>query len=135
MRYVATLLLLRADGKFLLQHRADNATRAPGMWGFFGGGIEEGETPEQALVRECKEELDIDVVDYTLRYQKHCVWTEHEGILHVFTAKFEKQGPITQREGQGMGWFTATDLETLRIIGSDKIAIMEILGNDQTDKK
>lgn len=127
MRQIAALLLIRNDGKFLLQHRADDAKRAPGMWGFFGGGIEEGETPEQGLVRECQEELSITPTDFTLQFERHCVWLEHEGILRVFVAPFEKQEPITQREGQGMGWFSLDDLNALPIIPNDKIAILDIL--------
>ncbi len=130
-RNIAAILLVREDGTFLLQHRAEDAKRSPGMWGFFGGGISEGETAEQALVRECKEELSIDVRDYALRYQQYNVWKESEGMLSVFTAPFEKQGPITQHEGQGMGWFTLADLEMLPIIVNDRIAI-ETIFRDNT---
>lgn len=40
MRNISVILLINTDKKFLLQHRADDTKRAPGKWGFFGGGIE-----------------------------------------------------------------------------------------------
>lgn len=45
-----------ADGKVLLQRRGDR-----NMWGFPGGAIEIGETPEMAAIREVKEETGLDV--------------------------------------------------------------------------
>ena len=44
--------------KFLICQRPANKARAL-LWEFVGGKIEEGETKEQALIRECKEELNI----------------------------------------------------------------------------
>lgn len=35
-------------------------------WGFFGGSIEEGETPVAAVIRESKEELDVDILESEL---------------------------------------------------------------------
>lgn len=56
-----------------LQKRSKNATRLPDYFGLWGGGIEEGENPEQALVREVKEELEIDLdikqVKFLSRYE------------------------------------------------------------------
>jgi len=40
-----------------LQKRSKNAKRLPDYFGFFGGGIEHGENPQEALVREIKEEM------------------------------------------------------------------------------
>ena len=56
-RDVSLIILYNKDKRMLLQHRAKDAPRAPDFWAFFGGGIDEGETPEEALVRESMEEL------------------------------------------------------------------------------
>src|SRR5689334_11446104 len=55
-------LILYQDGRVLMQHRDDNpAIMLPGMWAFFGGRAEAGETPEQAARREMLEELDLEL--------------------------------------------------------------------------
>ena len=46
--------------KFLICQRPKNKARAL-LWEFVGGKVEKGETKEQALIRECKEELNIVV--------------------------------------------------------------------------
>jgi 8-oxo-dGTP diphosphatase len=52
------LLIENKEGKVLLQLRDDDpAIRYPNLWGTFGGQVEEGETPEEAIVRELDEEL------------------------------------------------------------------------------
>lgn len=56
---VAAALIV--DGRVLAARR-----RTPPGWEFPGGKIEPGESPEQALRRECREELDIDVHPTTL---------------------------------------------------------------------
>ena len=56
-RDVAVLILYDGDGRILLQHRTEDAPTFPDCWAFFGGGLEEGETPEQAVEREIIEEL------------------------------------------------------------------------------
>ena len=51
--------VLIKDGKTLLGQRPEHKS-LPGLWEFPGGKIELGETPEQALRRELKEELAIE---------------------------------------------------------------------------
>ena len=53
--------LIDADNRVLIQKRPEGKEYA-GFWEFPGGKIERNETPEQALVRELKEELDINTV-------------------------------------------------------------------------
>ena len=56
---VAAAALIDSDGRVLLAQRPEGKPMA-GLWEFPGGKVAEGETPEVALIRELKEELDID---------------------------------------------------------------------------
>ena len=56
---VAACALVDADGRVLLAQRPEGKQLA-GLWEFPGGKVEPGETPEETLVRELKEELDIE---------------------------------------------------------------------------
>lgn len=57
---VVAAVLVNEQGKILLAQRPQGK-RLAGKWEFAGGKVEEGETPEQAMVRELREELAIEV--------------------------------------------------------------------------
>lgn len=57
---VVACALVDADGRVLICQRPEGKQLA-GLWEFPGGKVEEGETPEAALIRELKEELGIEV--------------------------------------------------------------------------
>ena len=59
------IILFHNNGNILIQDRKTYSKHGE-EYGFFGGKIEEDETPEQALKRELKEELNIDVKDFKL---------------------------------------------------------------------
>ena len=50
-----------SKGEFLIQKRTPNKKFFPNMWSQTGGGVDTGENTFQAAVRECKEELGIDI--------------------------------------------------------------------------
>ena len=52
--------LIRKDGKFMICQRPSHKARGL-LWEFVGGKVEPGETKEEALARECREELGIEV--------------------------------------------------------------------------
>ena len=71
MTEVVAALIWQGD-KFMICQRP--ARKARGLlWEFVGGKVEPGETKEQALIRECKEELDIEIQPN----EEFCV-VEHE---------------------------------------------------------
>ena len=119
-RYVCSLILYDKEHKVLMQHRSDDAPRLAGYWGMFGGGIEEGETPEQALVRELMEEIEYKVVSSKL----FCVdeFNQEDGksdtmhiVSHTFIEPYDITQPIVQHEGQGYGWFSVDEALKLKI--------------------
>jgi 8-oxo-dGTP diphosphatase len=88
MKHIACGLLFDKQGKLLIYLRDDKPDIPfPNHWDLFGGHIEDGETPEQALAREVTEELGIGVGiahffrDYEVREGdvfpnvKHVFWT------------------------------------------------------------
>lgn len=104
-RKTSQIILFTKEGKILLQHRAADAKRNPNNWGSFGGGIEEGETPEQAARREAFEEIE-----YTLQNPKLIDEEAENGseeiTTYTFTEEYDSSQPIVLHEGQGYGWFT-----------------------------
>lgn len=55
-----TAAIIQRDGRFLICQRGEGGSCA-GLWEFPGGKLEPGETPEECLARECREELGIEV--------------------------------------------------------------------------
>ena len=121
-RDVSLFILYTAAGHILLQHRSHDAFHLPNYWAFFGGGIEEGESPTEALVREVSEEL-------SYRAQKpHLLMTQtvrdgdHDNTKYVFVEPYQDQ-PLHLGEGQAMGWFSPDETDGLRMIEHDRIVI------------
>ena len=59
-------LFIRPDGKVLLGLRAPTKKVWPGHWDTIGGRVEDGESLDEALVREAKEEVGVTPVDFRL---------------------------------------------------------------------
>ena len=62
LKIVVSIALINEANEILLSKRPNNKHLA-GFWEFPGGEVESGETPEGALIREIKEELNIDIND------------------------------------------------------------------------
>lgn len=80
-------------------------------WGYFGGEIETGETPTEAVIRETKEELQIDVRADELKYLGTSItlWDERKIIRYMFLYKTEQE-KFDVLEGKGGHWLTSAEV-------------------------
>jgi 8-oxo-dGTP pyrophosphatase MutT (NUDIX family) len=116
-------LLLTTDGGVVVQHRDDNpAIHWPDSLSTFGGGVEGDESFDEALAREMKEELDIDINDYAYEfyktfYQRVARRPEVSGDMdcHIFLIHDVNPEELTVLEGQGYTILTQeTDLAQIK---------------------
>ncbi len=107
---VAAVALVDVDGRVLIARRPEGKAMA-GLWEFPGGKVDQGETPEQALVRELHEELGIETAASCLApiaFASHGYETFH--LLMPLFACRKWSGIPRPREGQALKWVQPRDL-------------------------
>ena len=115
-RRAAVFILKDDNGRILLQHRDKNDEALPNYWAFFGGGIEEGETPEQAVIREAQEELQIKP---KLKFFGRYVYNYENKPIEVFVFIGKMDYSVEdlkkqQREGDDLRLFSFDELKKLK---------------------
>jgi 8-oxo-dGTP diphosphatase len=101
---VAACALVDADGRVLLAQRPEGKTME-GLWEFPGGKIEDGERPEQSLIRELKEELGITVSDACLAPLTFAspTYPDFHLLMPLYVCR-RWEGTVTALEGQRLAW-------------------------------
>jgi len=79
--YNTSVAALFHNDKMLILKRGATAPWMPNKWSLVGGGIDDDETPKQAALRECKEEINL--IPINLQYQKK-IKTNDIGVIHYF---------------------------------------------------
>lgn len=108
---VAAVALVDIDGRVLIAQRPPGKAMA-GLWEFPGGKVHAGETPEAALVRELKEELDIDVAESCLgpfAFASH-TYPDFHLLMPLYLCRKWKGMP-TPIEGQTLKWVMPAKLK------------------------
>jgi 8-oxo-dGTP diphosphatase len=124
--YVVAAIIKNGKEKYLITQRMPNA-RYGGYWEFPGGTVEDGETPNQALSRELKEELNIDV-----KVNELCWHESYNGKTKVIDIKFincdivPENQEIQKIEVADYRWVTANELNKYKFPEADEAFIQHL---------
>jgi 8-oxo-dGTP pyrophosphatase MutT (NUDIX family) len=123
-------LITTSDGRYLLQHRDDlPQIWYPDHWGLFGGGIDAGESSEEALRRELMEEIGFSprALHFFTQLDFHFGFAGGPVIPRLYyevPVVADDLAMMRLGEGQDMRLFAAEELETTAaLVGYDYFAI------------
>jgi mutator protein MutT len=128
MQKSVLLVPINREGEILLQHRSKDAPTYSNQWGFFGGSIEEGETPQEAMAREMMEELGI-------RFEKtelvaSFIDPEDHVERYIFKAEINLNAKILklqQKEGDDLAFFSVDEIKRLPMMTNTRLRILSNL--------
>lgn len=134
MKHVA-VGILRRDGLVLACQRK-KTTRYPLKWEFPGGKIEQGETAEQALARELREELDIDAEVGPLFHQQSWTYGSDGGggngdvfdVSYFLVSSFT--GTLVNRTFESIRWVAPANLLVMDILEGNRDAVELLVRHD-----
>ncbi len=119
-RFSVHAVILNDEGKVLLLKQ----TYADKRWGLPGGGVEPGETIHEAIVRECKEELGVNVlVDSLTGFYYHKSFNSQVGIFRCSIP--EKEEIVLSTEHSEYRWFEISELGDVQ-----KVRVLDSLNYD-----
>lgn len=119
---ITTLCYIEKDDCYLMLHRVKKAVDInKDKWIGIGGHLEEGESPEECLMRETREETGLELTDYSLRgvitFVTDSYPTEY---MFLYTAAGFSGTMISCDEGD-LEWVPIKDVEKLPIWEGDKV--------------
>ena len=124
---VVAVALIDADNRVLLSKRPEGKQLA-GLWEFPGGKVDPGETPEDALVRELREELDIELCRTCiapLTFASH-TYDDFHLLMPLYICR-RWEGFVRPREGQAIKWVRPRDLRNWPMPPADEPLIPHLV--------
>jgi len=135
LRHAVVAIIVR-DGRALFVQRSHAARAAAGYWTPVSGGVDSGEREIDAVAREVREEVGLDVEAQS----RVASIPTHDGRyqLHFWTCRLIAGEPRpTSDEVADVGWFTPAELRTLRPVFEEDVAIVlrELSGRAVRDER
>lgn len=128
MLEVVAALIRDNENRILICQRPKNKARGL-LWEFVGGKVERGETKEDAIIRECKEELNVTLCVERVFTQVTHEYSDVTVHLTLFEARIIK-GEIEKIEHNDIKWVTEDELRGYDFCPADVQIINEILSSD-----
>lgn len=134
MKKIAQIIFENDKGELLLYLR-DNKPGIPfpGHWDLIGGHVEEGETPEQALVREVKEELNIDLKDFKFFRKYECIEGDaYPNVKYIYTGKINiPLDELTLMEGDYPRYFNRDEIAGIKFANILKRIVTDYINKNE----
>ena len=126
MQVQVTAAIIQQEGKYLICQRAHDDS-LPLMWEFPGGKLEPGETLEECIIRECQEELGVDIRICGEFGKTSYPYKQWELVFTFFDAEIAVGTPVTTVHEQ-IRWVSAAELKKYTFCPAD-VEIVEKLVN------
>ncbi len=118
-RVVVAAAVVRDEDRYLLTRRLPRGHLA-GYWEFPGGKLEEGESPEEALVRECREECGIDVVPIDVLDVAFHRYPGKDVLLLFYACALGERRAVAHLEVADHAWVRAGQLDDFTLPPPDR---------------
>lgn len=113
--------VIKKDEKYLLLKRALHSKSYPGQWDFAGGKHDSGETPEQAVIRETKEETSYDIDPGVELKKEEYHDDNHDLLFHYFEPEIISGNLKLSFDHSDFIWVTKEDLANFELHPSVKL--------------
>ena len=104
---VSAIIVRKKDGKVFIGRRKENKSFSPGKWETIGGSIEDGEALEDALRREVREELNVEIK--SLKHFKD--YKYRNKIFTTFIVELDQEPIPNEPDFEEWGWFSREEIE------------------------
>ncbi len=126
---VVGAMLEREPGRYLITQRSKNAS-LPLLWEFPGGRVMEGETDVEALERELKERLELEVVVGEQAMATHHVYPAYDVDFRVFLCKLKKPAEPSHQKVNDHRWVTLAETSSYKFPDADARTLEKLLDLD-----
>jgi 8-oxo-dGTP diphosphatase len=125
---VVGAMLQNADGRYLITQRPPKAT-LPLLWEFPGGRVEEGESDEQALAREIREEMGVAVEVMDQALHTHHEYPTYDIDFRVYRCRLSSpESAIQHLRVHDHRWVTLDEMSQYQFPDADAKTLAKLLG-------
>ena len=124
---VAACALIDSDGRVLLAQRPAGKSME-GLWEFPGGKVEADERPEETLIRELKEELNVTVSEpclAPLTFASH-IYPDFHLLMPLYVCR-RWEGTVQPLEGQAVAWVKPNRLREYKMPPADEPLVAHLM--------
>ncbi len=130
---VVGAMLMRDDGRYLITQRLPTSS-LPLLWEFPGGRVESGETDQEALIRELREEMAVEIEVEEKVMHHHHAYTHYDIDFRVFRCRLTSSPTdIKHLKVHSHSWVTLEEMSGYRFPDADARTLEKLLGLETED--